>query len=332
MRVFAPKAALWVLCVTVCVTVNLAYSAGFLCHFNAMPLDQSTAFCRRQIPVTTANGSGDIAGLQWGPEGDGPLDILFLHANGFNAMTYAQLMAPLGAQGLRVLAVDLRGHGLTTLPAEPEKIESSWDSYRDDLMALLAALGPMPRVLAGHSMGGATCMLAALTWPQALGAVPPLVLFDPVIAPPMASMPTPSPLKEGALRRKNNFDSPEAALAGFVGRGAFKTWPESFIRDYLVDGIALGEDGVYHLTCAPTWEANNFSHPYRTTDAAIPGLVNPLTVLRAELASTCHWNQWPAQAQVQTVPGSTHFVPMEFPELAREALVAAVEAERALAR
>ena len=283
---------------------------------------------RRQFSVDTANGSGQIAGVEWGPE-SGQVDILFLHANGFNAMTYNGVFAPLGEQGLRVLAVDLRGHGLSTLPADPAAIASSWDVYRDDLICLLRSLGPMPRVLAGHSMGGATCVLAAMNWPGDLGSIPPLVLFDPVIAPPsMERMPSPSPLMAGALRRKNNFESIEAALAGYVGRGAFKTWPEASIRDYLVDGLHLAEDQTYQLRCAPTWEANNFSHPYRTVDAPIPQLPCPMTVLRAALGSTCHWRNWPPQAKVQTVPDSTHFIPLESPDLAREALLAAVQAER----
>jgi surface antigen len=63
---------------------------------------------RRQVAVP----GGAIAALEFGPA-DRPLDVLFLHANGFNAGTYADILAPLGDR-LRILAVDQRGHGLTT--------------------------------------------------------------------------------------------------------------------------------------------------------------------------------------------------------------------------
>jgi pimeloyl-ACP methyl ester carboxylesterase len=248
-------------------------------------------------------------------------------------MTYERLLSPLGAQGLRVLAIDLRGHGLTTLPARPDAAAASWDGYRDDLLALLrllAAQDGLPRVLSGHSMGGATCLLATLQWPADLGEQRPLVLFDPVVAPPALPGENggPSPLVAGALRRKNHFDSLETALASYVGRGAFKTWPAEVVRDYLTDGLFLGDDQAWHLRCAPEWEAYNFSHPFRPVNAPIAGLGIPITVLRAAEGSTCHWSDWPPQADVRTVPDSTHFIPMERPELAREVLLAAVARQR----
>ncbi len=61
---------------------------------------------------------GEIAALEFGPQ-DRPIDVVFVHANGFNAQTYRVLLSPLGA-GLRILAIDQRGHGDTTLPANPE--------------------------------------------------------------------------------------------------------------------------------------------------------------------------------------------------------------------
>lgn len=306
-----------------------------------MPQANAT-FRRRQFTLDATRGGGQVAALEWGPE-TGRHDVLFLHANGFNAMTYASLLSPLGAQGLRVLAIDLRGHGLTTLPARPDAATASWDGYRDDLLALLrllAAQDGLPRVLSGHSMGGATCLLATLQWPADLGEQRPLALFDPVVAPitPPGENGGPSPLVAGALRRKNNFDRPETALASYLGRGAFKTWPEDVVRDYLTDGLFLGDDQAWHLRCAPEWEAYNFSHPFRPADGAdrnavgIGTLGMPITVLRAAEGSTCHWRDWPPQADVRTVPDSTHFIPMEYPKLARELLLAAVAAQRELAR
>ncbi len=44
-------------------------------------------------------------------------------------------------------------------------------------------------------------------------------------------------LAEGALRRRSDFPSREAALAAYRGRGAFRTWPEAPLADYVADGF-----------------------------------------------------------------------------------------------
>ena len=69
-----------------------------------------------------------------------PVDLIFVHANGFNAYTYRSLLQPLSG-ALRIWAPDLRGHGRTRLPARPEG-RRSWKDHRDDLIALLDAAPP----------------------------------------------------------------------------------------------------------------------------------------------------------------------------------------------
>ena len=55
--------------------------------------------------------------MPWGGDPpDRPVDIVFLHANGFNALTYQRDPGTARRPTLRVLALDQRGHGLTTLP------------------------------------------------------------------------------------------------------------------------------------------------------------------------------------------------------------------------
>ena len=64
-----------------------------------------------------------------------PVDIVFSHANGFNARTYRSILAPLAAE-MRILALDARGHGASTLPTVIEG-RAGWHEFRDDLLALL---------------------------------------------------------------------------------------------------------------------------------------------------------------------------------------------------
>ena len=52
---------------------------------------------------------GEVAGIAFG-DPVRPIDVLFLHATGFNAITYQSILEPLGVQ-MHAAAIDLRGHG-----------------------------------------------------------------------------------------------------------------------------------------------------------------------------------------------------------------------------
>src|ERR1700722_7664291 len=118
---------------------------------------------RRTFAIATPHGPGELAAIEFGDPAR-PLDVVFLHANGFNAMTYRSVLAPLSDR-LRILAVDQQGHGRSAqrTPAENRK---SWGDLRDDLVALIDSLQGGPFVLSGHSMGGAASLLAAAERPQ----------------------------------------------------------------------------------------------------------------------------------------------------------------------
>jgi pimeloyl-ACP methyl ester carboxylesterase len=277
---------------------------------------------RRSIAVP----GGEMAALEFGPEGR-PLDVLFLHANGFCASTYRGILSPL-ADRLRILAVDQRGHGRTTLPAVPFAA-NVWRGYSDDLLAVLDALGETPTVLAGHSMGGTACLLAAAERPDAAKR---LVLFDPVIITPeraallgeegMKS----SPLAQGALRRRASFPSRDAAFEGYRGRGAFRTWSDEMLSDYLLDGLTEDGEGGLRLSCAPEWESANFATPSPDAVGGIPGIQASIRILKAEHGSTAQFEVHEAAvlesgARIEIVPGASHFLPMERPELVREELL-----------
>ncbi|MGQ4596773.1 alpha/beta fold hydrolase [Nocardia sp. R6R-6] len=122
-------------------------------------------------------GSGgiELAADQFGPV-DGPLVVL-LHGGGQNRHSWKQTGAQLGASGMRVVAVDARGHG-----------DSQWAPDRDyrrhtmvqDLLLVLDQLGA-PAVLVGASMGGITGLLA--TAEPGGKAISALVLVDIVTRP-----------------------------------------------------------------------------------------------------------------------------------------------------
>ncbi|WP_427790615.1 alpha/beta fold hydrolase [Brevundimonas diminuta] len=284
-----------------------------------------TAPRRISVPIDNRWGGGEMAVLDFG-DSERPVDLVFVHANGFNARTYRTLLQPLSS-ALRIWAPDLRGHGATRLPAAPQG-HRSWKDHRDDLIALLQAIGGPPVALAGHSIGGTSGLLAAAERPDRVSR---LLLLDPVIWPrPMVmalNLPLASRLSRGfpivsqTLKRRAVFDSREQALAAYRGRGAFKGWSDMMLADYLADGLTETDKGL-ELTCAPAWEASNYAaqahDPWRAL-ARYPGAVR---VLKGETGSLCavRPSSRHATLQVETVAGGGHLFPMTHAEITRDAL------------
>jgi pimeloyl-ACP methyl ester carboxylesterase len=283
------------------------------------------------VPIRSPWGDGEMSVLDFG-DAKRPVDVIFLHANGFNAMTYRTLLAPLSAS-LRLVAPDLRGHGMSRLPADPRG-RRSWRDLRDDVLGLLEALGGPPVTLCGHSMGGTVALEAAAAKP---GKVSNLALFDPVIWSPwmlaMARMPGARaaarahfPLVRGALKRRSVFADRTEAVQAYKGRGAFATWPDTTLADYVAGGFTERANGTVELACSPDWEASNYVAQANDPWRALARLDRPVTILKAERSSTCKVPERAALSRrfphlrVETVTGG-HFFPMERPDLARDAIL-----------
>jgi pimeloyl-ACP methyl ester carboxylesterase len=104
----------------------------------------------------------------WGGSGQA---VLLLHGLASNARVWDGVAPRLAGAGLRVVALDLRGHGASDQPG------SGYDftSVGHDLAAALAGLGLERPVLAGHSWGANVALQFAVDRP---GAVAGLVLVD----------------------------------------------------------------------------------------------------------------------------------------------------------
>jgi pimeloyl-ACP methyl ester carboxylesterase len=283
---------------------------------------------RRMIAIRSASGDGEAAAIEFGDPGRA-IDVIFLHANGFNALTYRQILAPLAAE-MRLLAVDLRGHGHSRLAADPEG-RTDWTCFRDDLLGLLEALDGPPVIMAGHSMGGCTTLLAA---PFAPDRIRSMAFFDPVILPrgmrPVAGVPADSALLQGALRRRAQFDSKAAVIAAYTGRGAFRSWTGQMLQDYVEDGFKPSPGGGVELACTPAWEAANFASQAHDPWPGLTGFPRRIRILRAETGSTARIEDEldaltaRGNITVASVPDTSHFLPMERPDLVQATLREAV--------
>jgi pimeloyl-ACP methyl ester carboxylesterase len=286
--------------------------------------------------VRFALSKGEMAGIAFGDPAR-PVDVLFLHATGLNARTYRTVLEPLGAH-FHVLAVDLRGHGRSTLPASRFNY-TSWRRHRDDVVALIEKHLRTSVTLAGHSMGATTGLLVAAHRPQLARG---LALLDPVIAPPgfyaMAQWPlmphvwrSTMPIAKNAGRRRADFPSFEAAQAALTGRGFFKTFPPDALADYVADGFVESDGGVT-LACRPEWEQATFAAQRHDPWRALMRAPDPLIILRAEHGSTFRAEKrvvaMRPTARIAMVEGATHAFPLERPDRARAAIETAALSAR----
>lgn len=278
-----------------------------------------------------ATDAGGMGRLDWG-DPSRPVDLVFLHATGFNALTYRTLLEPLGDR-FHVVALDLRGHGASTLPTNPKR-HPSWRIYADDVAGFLRSLD-QPVVLAGHSMGATTALLTAERAPDRVRS---LVMLDPVILarrqaaflrlPGMWRLAMQHPWAVAALKRRDRFPTKDDAFNAYRGRGSFKGWSDQTLRDYVEGGFKPTADGDVELTCARDWEAANYGAQANDPWSVLKRTPQPVRILKAGKGSTCAVTPQDAarfpDASIETVEDANHFFPMTRAEAARAALAQAL--------
>ena len=119
-------------------------------------------------------------------------------------------------------------------------------------------------------------------------------------------------------------------MNSYRGRGAFSTWSEPILADYVAAGFRDLPDGQVSLACTPAWEASNYAAQEQDSWDALRRSRCPIDIRRAEWASTFHpsggLEELGDRVRIATVPGATHFLPMERPDLVQSALVQSIEA------
>jgi len=259
--------------------------------------------------------------------------LVFSHANGFNALTYLPLFERLRDRWT-IWALDARGHGRSTLDADPHTLRD-WNPYRDDLLAFLDHLD-RPVYLAGHSLGSVVSLMAAdARRHEILGQV----MIEPVIFPQWLATPVDWLIRAGfrsriphirqALARRRDFPDLQSALAAYQGRGAFKTWDPAFLAAYLEGGLRVHPSGDgLQLACDPLWEAATFAAPLAVGWAPLRRASQPTLICHGS-----HGTTFPAASlrRAQRInpnvsfrhfEGGSHFIPMESAGELAEVMVA----------
>ncbi len=277
----------------------------------------------------TVNGVS-LTYFEWGRGAPGD-PILMMHATGFHARCWDQVIAHLGER--RIIALDQRGHGRS------DKVTRiRWREFGRDVAEVVRRLDLHDVVGVGHSAGGhAMVEAAALEGPRFRR----LVLIDPTILAPENYAPRGT---EGdgawievagnaqpAAKRKRFFGSIDEMIERLRDRPSYASFTPAALRDYCTWGLLPCTDPPgFELACAPEMEGAVYSgvlgnpaiHDYARAVGA------PVTLLRAmeprtpaDLMDFRYSPTWPELAarfqnarDVQR-PDRTHFMPMEDPAL-----------------
>jgi pimeloyl-ACP methyl ester carboxylesterase len=265
---------------------------------------------------------GRLHYLDWGGAG---LQVHFMHGNGFCAGTYAPFIANLSGE-LHIFASDVRGHG-DSLNLNHRRIRN-WKIFVKDLKAIIEQVMTPPIVGMGHSLGAVTTYMAAAEYPHLFSGI---VLIDPVILPrrllwllaglKLLGLTGKIPLARAARRRRRSFQGKKEALKLFAaGRGIFKTWHREFIDAYLECGLLEKDAETAVLKCDPELEAQIFESIPLNVWRYAKKITCPVLAIRGAVSDIFFADAAQrltgriADFELQTVPHSGHFPPMEKPE------------------
>lgn len=119
-------------------------------------------------------GDGErVRVVEAGPADGAP--VVLLHGWGCSAFFWRHLIPPLAADGWRVVAPDLRGHGLSDRPLDP--VAYARRAMAAQVRETMQVLGVAGAPIVAHSMGGAIAVTLARSEPA---LVPRLALFGSV--------------------------------------------------------------------------------------------------------------------------------------------------------
>ncbi len=271
------------------------------------------------LPETVASTDGVTLRLH-DLGGSGPL-LLVAHATGFCAPMYRPMAEVLG-RSFHCVALDFRAHGASTRPDGP----LAWDGMGADVAAVVEALSPdAPLPAVGHSMGGAALVLAESARP---GTIARAWTYEPILfeRTPDLVGPQPSPISEGARRRRAVFDSRQEAYERYGSRPPLDRLDDRVLRLYTDHGLADVGDGTVTLRCRPEDEASVFEHHHTAAPDLIGGLGIPFLVAvsgdgrePAEVGQRIAGDH--PGLELAVYDDLTHFGPLEDPDrLATDAL------------
>ena len=188
------------------------------------PLPDAPGWFRRALAVPFEDGIVDVDGpihfLAWGPPDT--RGLVFVHGGGAHAHWWTHVAATFASE-LRVIALDLSGHGDST-----HRDRYTLEQWTDEVVAAAGA-GAIsgPPVLVGHSMGGFVTIATAARHADLLSGV--IVCDSPVTEPDP---------EIGAYHLKEAFGRPRTYPTVEEAITRFRTVPaQAHYLDYVMDHV-----------------------------------------------------------------------------------------------
>lgn len=261
--------------------------------------------------VVTASDGTEVAVHHLG--GEGP-PVVLAHATGFCGPVLAPLAAEL-ASDFTCIALDLRGHGDSGLPAD---LRFDWAGFALDVQAVVDGLGLEAPLGFGHSCGGAALLLAEQGH---RGLFEGLFCFEPIVLPPGPNLAEGhNSLAAAARRRREAFPSRQAAYANFASKPPFASFDPGALRAYVDHGFAATGEGGVRLRCRREHEATMFEMSRRHDAFRHLGEVScPVTVACGSESTTMGPPACATLASrlpmghLEVLPGLGHLAPLEHP-------------------
>lgn len=261
--------------------------------------------------ATLVTGHGGVRVNVWDYGGDGPV-LMLAHCTG----THGRIWDPMVPELLphfRVYAYDTRGHGDSDKPEDPEMYR--WGYSGADLLAVIDQMNLGEGILGvGHSAGASHICHAEMS---RAGAFSKAVLLDPIIGPKEAFS-GPNPLAEKSRRRRNFFESREAAIERFASKLPMNAWDPATLRAYVEHGTVERAEGGIQLKCtgeieAAVYDGSGASDVFERLgelqlEVTLVTAENSDVRALAELQRTLF-----PKVDFRVIPDCSHFIPQEKP-------------------
>ena len=144
--------------------------------------------------------------LSYQVHGGGPATILFMHGWAGSGAQFDETIADLDLNALRVVTMDLRGHGDSDTTVQPYGL----DRIADDVWAVADAVGAPRIVLIGFSMSGKFAQYVALRQPERVSGLVLLAGF------PASEMALPQEVVRDWVARAGNAERLRQLITPFV--------------------------------------------------------------------------------------------------------------------
>ncbi len=259
--------------------------------------------------------------------------MTFAWGNGFPMEMYAPFVREIQGN-YRQVGLPARSWWPETNPAELK----SWHVMAQDYVAAIQEHQLAPVIGVGHSMGGVVNLISAVEHPELFHAV---VLIDPVFFPrwmvrlamliESTGFKLTRPLVDGALKRRDQWESIEEAYTYFRGKSLFKRCSDEVVRlytEYIVRPNGTGVELVY----PKAWEAQIFRTPPLDEWRYPPKIQVPCMILAGENTNAFLpgavrlWQQLRPDIPLKVIPETSHLLPVEQPNIVARAIQDFVEA------